>query len=356
MNFKHLLFLLSFLAILNSCSENTDCCPMPEPDVEFPSGVFVLNEGNFGSANASVSFVNEEFNETRASIFTDINGEPLGDTAQSIELFEQLAFIVVNVSNKIEIVNRFSFQSLRSITNNLNNPRYAKVVGNKLYVSNWADGNNPDDDYIAVFNLGNLTLAETIPVAEGPEKMVVANNTLYVAHPGGFSFNNIITVIETETNSIIREIEVGDKPNSLVIQGIDLWVLSSGKPSYADEETAGSISKIDIPSNELTESFEFPDNTLHPSNLNIVEGSAYFTLGKSLYRYNFDNNLPETAEYNFDEVSVLYGFEIHEGKIYIASPRTDFTGNGDLFIYDLNDGSLLDQYSVGINPNGVYFN
>ncbi|MCH4822914.1 YncE family protein [Gramella lutea] len=356
MKFKHSLLFLLALLFLNSCDDDNDCCLPAGPGDEFETGVFVLNEGNFGSANSSVSYIDELVQVNQPAIFSNVNGSSLGDTAQSIEMHEDIAIIVVNVSNKIEIVNRYTFESLATISSNLSNPRYAEVIGDNIYVSNWGDGMNPGDDFISVFKLSDYSFNQSIPVAEGPEKMIELNDDLYVAHIGGFSFNNIVSHIETETNSVTNEIEVGDRPNSMVIQGNDIWVLSSGKPSYADEETAGVLSRIDAGTDEVVADFQFPENSIHPENLNIAGGSAYLTIEKSLYKYDFNGELPDTPEYSFDEVSVLYGFEINDSKIYIASPRADFTGDGDLYIYDLNDGSLLDNYAVGINPNGVYFN
>ena len=356
MNYKHLLFLLSIVLLLNSCEDNTDCCPMPEPDVDFATGTLVLNEGNFGSGNTSVSFINEDTGEVQNQIFNDKNGFALGDTAQSIKMHEILAIIVVNVSNKIEIVNRYTFETLGTINANLQNPRFAEVVDNKIYVTNWGDGSNPDDDFVAVFSLTDFSFIQSIPVAEGPESLITSQNSLYVAHKGGFAFNNIISVIDTGANAVVTEIQVGDLPNSMAISGSDLWVLSSGKPSYADAETAGELTQIDMNTNEVLESIEFSENTIHPENLNLVRTEAYFTIDKSLYKYTPGRTLSSVAEFSFDEVAVLYGFEIHNEKIYIASPNADFTGDGNLYIYDLNDGSLLDQFTTGINPNGIYFN
>lgn len=356
MKIKHLLLVFTCIFLFQSCDDDEDCCPVPEPEAEFVSGIFVLNEGNFGSGNASVNFINPEDESNRSQAFSDINGFSLGDTAQSIEMHEDFAIIVVNVSNKIEIVNRYTFESLGTINSNLSNPRYAEVLEDKLYVSNWGDGMNPDDDYVAVFDLSDLSFIDSIAVAEGPEKLIAYSETLYVAHKGGFSFNDILSLIDAESNTVTKEIEVGDLPNSMVLNGNDLWVLSAGKPSYADEETAGELSRIDLNQNEVIESFEFADNTMHPDNLSLASNSLYLTIGKSVYNYEIGGNLPIEPEFTLDEVSVLYGFEIYDNKIYVASPQPDFTGNGDLYIYDLNNGSLLDQYSAGINPNGIYFN
>ncbi|MDR5590069.1 YncE family protein [Christiangramia sp. SM2212] len=355
MNYKHILFLFITVLFLNSCSDETDCCPMPEPEADFASGIFVLNEGNFGSANSSVSFINEESGEKQVQIFKNKNGFDLGDTAQSIELHENLAIIVVNVSNKLEIVDRYTFESLGTIETNLLNPRYAEVVGKNLYVTNWGNGVDSADDFVSVFDLTDYSFIQSIPVAEGPEKLITANNKIYVAHKGGYSFNNQISVLDAASNSVTAELEVGFLPNSMLVSGSDLWVLYSGKPSYAETETAGGLSRIDISSDKVMESMSFSENSVHPENLSTNGSDVFFTIGKSLYKYSIGGELPVSAEFSFEEAAVLYGFAMNNEKIYVASPNADFTGDGNLYIYGL-DGSLLDQYSTGINPNGVYFN
>lgn len=328
---------------------------MPEQEAEFEFGIFILNEGNFGSANASVSFLSSDKEEMQSNIFRNINGNDLGDTAQSIEMHEELALIVVNVSNKIEIVNRYSFESLGTIDTELQNPRYAEVIEDKVYVSNWGDGMDPEDDFVAVFALSDFSFVKSIPVSEGPEKVLAVNEKVYVAHKGGFSYNNIVSVISTGENEVQAEIEVGDLPNSMILDGNNLWVLSGGKPSYADIETAGKLTNIDISTNQVKNEFDFPDSTVHPDNLSLEGNEVYLTMDRTVYRYDMDSMQP-ASEFDLADPAILYGFEIHNGKVYVASPNADFTGDGTLYIYDLSDGNLIDQFSVGINPNGIYFN
>ncbi len=355
MNSKHLFFLITILFFFNSCEDDTDNLPGPEENAEYASGLLVLNEGNFGSGNASVSFIDENLEQLESGIFENVNGSGLGDTAQSIELHEDLAIIVVNVSNKIEIVNRYTFESLGTIDTELMNPRYAEVVGNSIYVTNWGDGTNPNDDFVSVFNLEDFSFITSVPLAEGPEKILSGNDKLFVAHKGGFSFNNIISVINTSSNEVTAEIEVGDLPNSMILQGNDLWVLAGGKPSYAETETAGRLSLIDVPSSTVTEEFDFTDSSIHPDNLSLAGSDVYLTVGKTVYKYNL-TNMSVSSEFSLSDPAYFYGFEIYQGNIYVASPNADFTGDGMLYIYDLASGSLTEQFTVGINPNGIYFN
>lgn len=352
---NHILILLLSIFILNSCSKDDDSpIDVPEENATYESGIIVLNEGNFGSGNASISFVNPD-GTVDSSIFKAENETDLGDTAQSIKLYEDLAFIVLNVSNKIEIVNRYTFESLATIDANLLNPRYVEVANNAVYVTNWGDGMDSKDDYVAVFNLEDFQYIESIAVQEGPEKILADGNELYVAHQGGFSFNKIISVINSSSNSVDMTIEVGDVPNSMVIAGNSLYVLNGGKPSYADAETASSISKIDLTDGSVEEIFDFDLAEGHASNLSEDSGNFYYSISSEVYEWDGSSDLPSDPKFSLEEPASIYGFDIYNSNLYISAPTLDFTGNGDVFQYDLN-GNLLNQYSVGINPNGVYLN
>ena len=359
MKFKHLV--LAFLSILffNACSsDDENCCSDPEtPDTGFSNTLLVLNEGNFGSGNSSVTSIDENSGSTESNIFSSVNGRPLGDTSQSISFFEDNAFIIQNVSNTIEVVNRGTFESIATIDTGLQNPRFSVVSNGNLYVTNWGDGSNPDDDFVAVIDLNSLEIAKTISVAEGPEKIIETNDQIFVAHKGGFSFNNIVSVININNMEVTKEIEVGDLPQSLLVVNSELWVLNNGIPSFAMNESAGSISKIDITSLEVTETLEFPNEIDHPENLKLLGNTVYYTLNKDVYRLATDGTMiPTVPEYTLNDVQVLYGFEIKEERLYAASANSDFTGNGNLYIYDLATGGLLNSFSTGINPTAIYFN
>lgn len=349
---------LTFLSLL-SCTKDDDS---PDPVIEEPGayaeGLFVLNEGNFGSGNSSVTFVSEDLSEVSQDIFRSNNdGVGLGDTATDIGFYEDLAFIVVNVSNTIEIVDRDTWESLGTIDTNLENPRKIAFANGKAYVTNWGQGGDPDDDYVAVFNIEDLSLSSTIPVVEGPEEIISDGSRIYVAHAGGYSFNNKITVINPIKDMLLDVIEVGDIPNSMVVENGILWVASSGLPYYAEGgETAGTIAKIDLESMQVVEELNFSNATQHPANLTIYNGTLYYTLDKKVYQLNPRGSLAENAFLELTNVDVLYGFEIWDNKIFAASANSTFTGKGRLFVYDLNTKELVQTIDTGINPSGIFVN
>ncbi|MGB8375608.1 MAG: YncE family protein [Salegentibacter sp.] len=351
------IFAILGLLFFTSCQKEDSVEPVPDT-VTYSGGTFILNEGNYGSGNSSVSFLDPEGQEITRNIFAAQNrGEALGDTGQSMGFYGDLAFIILNLSNKIEVVNRFSFEEVATIEEGLKNPRYIAFSAGKVYVTNWGDGTNADDDFVAVINAETFEIEKKISVTEGPDEIVEAGGKIYVAHPGGFSFSNKISVIDPESNTVAETIEVGDVPNSLEVSGDYLWVACSGFPSYASEETAGEIAKIDLNTNEIVGEYNFENITDHPANLEVENASVYYTIGNDVYSFPTDSTaLPASADFGLEDVSVLYSFEVNNGLIYAASANSDFTGNGKLLIYETSEGELLNSFDTGINPGGIYFN
>ena len=103
------LFLLSIIIILSGCSKDN---PDPTINGNYENGYFITNEGNFGSANGSISYV-DEYGSATNDVFLSNNSFPLGDVVQSMSIINKNAYIVVNNSSKIEVA---SFDSLMHIT------------------------------------------------------------------------------------------------------------------------------------------------------------------------------------------------------------------------------------------------
>lgn len=355
---KLYLLALTLLFVFSSCSTDDDPGTRPIEQGDYNSGIFVLNEGVFNQGNSTVSFIDDQGNVTN-NIFSTVNAGALGDTGQSIGLFEDYAFIVVNVSNKIEVVDRYTFESIATINEGLDNPRYVAFSNGNAYVTNWGDGNDPNDDFIAVIDMADLSIKDNIGVLNGPENIVAQDGLLYVAHGGGYTAtdNDKISVINAATNNLAEIISVGNGPNGLQIENGHLWVSSGGVPAWTGNEAAGQISRVDLGTYEVVKEYGIPDVTFHPANLNVEEGVVYYTLGKEVYAFNTnDESLPEAPHLILEEVISLYGFEVKDSRIYAASATADYSGNGTVYVYDAVSTDLLEEYEVGINPNGIYFN
>ncbi|MET7027789.1 DUF5074 domain-containing protein [Sediminicola luteus] len=338
--------------LMGSCSNDDSETPQ-EPLGAYESGILVSNEGPFGNGTGTVTFISNDLTITESSLYNKVNGEDLGNIVQSIGFDRDQAYIVANNSNKITVVNRYTFEKLGSITEGLDNPRYFASANNTGYVTNWGDPFDETDDYVAIINLQNFTVEGTIPVVLGPEDIVVQDNTIYVAHQGAYGQNNKITVIDANSNAILETLTVGDVPNSLVLdtQG-NLWVLSGGNPSYTNNETAGILTKINSASNSIVNTWEF-QSTDHPGLLCTDGVDLYFQLNGAIYKMNSsDTTLPSGPK--FGGVS-FYTMAVGDGKLY-GTDAKDFASQGTLTVYDLSSNSAIKTLNTGIIPGGIYFN
>jgi len=356
---KRIIFLWSILilALTVSCNSDDDAQMVQDtPSNNFTNGVLVLNEGAFMSGNASVSFISNT-GEIQNNVFSTVNNRPLGDVAMSIDFYEDLAFIVVNNSNTVEVVNRFTFESIATIAGDLYNPRYIKAHNGMGYISNWGDGNDANDDFIAVVDLNTFEVTSTIPVAQGPERLEIYNNKLYIAQRGDYAFGNTISVMDLEAHSIVESIEINDVPNGMQIENGNLFVMSSGREAWTGAETMAALQKIDLQTHQIVDQIEFPSG-VHPIHLQIENGNIYYVIGSGVYRTSTanlqfnDSPLISTSD---EGVSLIYGFNVLNGWIYVCD-AVDYVSNGKLFVFSLN-GNLDSQYPInGLMPNGVYFN
>lgn len=338
----------------SSCSD--DAANNNIPLGNYDNGALILNQGGFGQGNASVSYLSNDFGTQQNNIFSLVNPTiTLGDTGQDIGFNGDLAFIIMNISNKIEIVNRYTMKHVATISAGLNNPRYIAFSNGKGFVTNWGDGGSPSDDYVAVLNLSNYSTAR-IAVAEGPERIIADNDKLYVAHQGGFGFGSTISVINATTNAVSTIIKVGDVPNSLEISNGSLYVLCGGKPSYSGTETAGSFVKINVLNNTVSSKQNFPGKS-HPSNLDIADSAIFYTVDSAIFKSTLSTTtLPTNPLFTTTAHGVygVYSFAVNNNKIYVGDAG-DYSSNGKIYIYSTT-GIFEKEYTVGIIPAGFYFN
>ncbi len=347
-----LLTIISGAVVLYSCSSD-DNINAPEATGAYQSGILISNEGPFNNGTGTVSFVNQDLTEVENGIYSRVNEENIGNVVQSIGFTEEEAFIIANVSNTIQVVSRYTFEKIASITEGLNNPRYFVAVNGKGYVSNWGDPNDLTDDYIAVINLTSNLVEGTIAVDFGPEELLVYNDAIYVAHQGGFGQNNKISVITTNSAQVATTITVGDVPNSMQVDSDgNLWVLSGGKPAFTEDETSGSLSKISTTSNQVLSTLVF-DSAEHPNHLSYDNTKLYYTLSGSVYSMlPSDNELPTIKD--FEDLEI-YSMTVFDGKLFVTDAK-DFASNGELSMYSLASGEALNTIEVGLIPGGIYFN
>ena len=317
----------------------------------YEDGYFVTNEGNFGTGNGSISFV-DEYGAVENDVFASINSFALGDVVQSMNIINDNAYILVNGSSKIEVASVDSMYSVATI--DAVSPRYiAKVNDNKAYVTDWGING------VQVIDLLTNTISSTIACGTGPEGITVANGFAYVCNVGGWGLDNTVSVINTTTDAVETTLTVGDKPNSVVVDvNGAVWVLTGGFTEYDDDwnvvsETAGNLVKI--VNNTIEETYAFALGN-HPQDLVIDDAGTtlYYSDGswsKAVYAFDVnDTALPTTALIN----KSFYGLGVHGGYVY-GTDAVDFTQSGWSYKYTA-EGTIIDSVQVGIIPGGYCFN
>ena len=342
----------------------------------YDSGVLVVEEGAFKKGNASVSLLNAQTGQVTApNIFSAVNNRPLGDVLQSYIEIGGKGYLVVNNSDKVEIVESSTFRNVGTITKGIaatqlsvEQPRFMVAAPPqsgqylKAYVSCW--GGKTGGPNVSVVDLAGRQAFKQITVGAGPEQLILAGNQVFVANSGGFGVDNTVSVINTDTDQVVTTIAVGDRPTALAYDADAnlIYVLCSGKYAFDFTTnkvvpTTAELVKIN-PTTRLVVGRvtlggkPIPDN---PSNLifNNTTKTLYFNYSGAVYStpaaataISLDKPLINRSFYGL-------GVDPATGIIYGGDAK-DFNRGGTVVRYQAT-GALLDSAKVGIAPNGFYF-
>ncbi|NVO83811.1 DUF5074 domain-containing protein [Hymenobacter terrestris] len=340
---------------LLACDPDNDPNPGAAPVVT--NSVFVINEGNFGRSNADISLFSKASNSViNRSLFASATNATLGDVAQSMAVRDSLGYIVVNNSNKLEVVSLAKFRSKATIKD-LMLPRYfVAASSDKGYVTETVSY-TAANGRVSVIDLKANRVVKTIEVGSQPERLAVVGSRLYVTNSGG----NTVTVINTNTDVVEGTITVGDGPNSVVADRDGaVWVLSGGQVAYNPDfsidysrTTKGSLARI-VPGQLMATTREVPSNLSAPGRLTI-NGSLdqlYYTYLGGVYTLGINEaTLPTTPLIKRGSFYGL-GVDPQDGTIY--GGLASFTA-ADKVIRFRNTGAAIDSFTVLAGPNGFVF-
>ena len=189
-------------------------------------GLFICNEGNFQYGNATLSYYDPATKTVQNEVFYRANAMKLGDVCQSMIIHNGIGWVVVNNSHVIFAIDTNTFKEVGRITN-LTSPRYIHFLSDeKAYVTQIWDNRifivNPKRYEITGYiEVPNMTME-----SGSTEQMVQLGKYLYV---NCWSYQNRILKIDTETDQIVAELEVGIQPTSLVMDcNNKLWTVTDG--------------------------------------------------------------------------------------------------------------------------------
>ena len=337
----------AFTLLFNISCRNED--PVVEvPKGAYENGILIANEGGFSTPTASVTFLPNDLSAQEDNIYgKNNNNENLGNVFQSIGFKNDNAFLVMNVPNKIEVVNRYTFKKTATISANLEQPRYIAFTGNYTYVTN---NNFYDVMKLNIYDAAN-SFVKSINFDRYAEKVVASDGFVYVQTDGityDSNYNELptghtITRINPSNNQVDKTITLTDNGaiRDMIADENTVYVLSSDNNQtylYKIAAKTATVEQIALP------------GITNAAKLAIENNKIYFvTAAKQLYSMNGNTVVPM---FGF-ETRNIYGFNVIDGKVYIADPS--FSANSITRVYNTS-GTLLKTLTTGIGTNGFYKN
>ena len=334
--------------VLTSCKGDDE--PVEEPVV--PSEyLYVLNNGRYGSNNASLTLYDVEKGSTTHRFFEAQNGRRLGDTGQDLMVYGSKLYIAMFGESTVEVTD-LEAKSVKQIKTE-GQPRYLAAYGGKVYVTYF-------NGYVARIDTASLSVEAKTSVGRNPEQIAVANGKLYVANSGGLDFNTetgydkTVSVIDIASFTETRKIEVVANPSEVVFdKNSHIYVVSNG--NYMDIPNV--LQKINI-------------NTGDVSVVTAIQATYMTTVGTKLYAIHsqYDSNWNQVISfYSYDLASntrlsenfvgsakVDFPYKIssdeESGEIYITS--SDWINDGDVYLFD-KFNQFIGKFEAGLTPMKV---
>ena len=238
---------LSLTLIFSSCRDEHLIVYAEEEDtgqetvVSDIVGMYVLCEGNMGSNKCTLDYLDLSGNTPTVHYWRNIYAErnpsvvkELGDVGNDIKIYGSKMWIVVNCSDKVEVVRADNCQRIGQV--DIPNCRYVTFDGPYAYVSSYVGpvDLNAEAQIGMVYQVDTLTLevTKTVTVGYQPEEMAVIDGKLYVANSGGYIapiYDHTVSVVDLPTFKEERKIDVGVNLHRCRADKYgQLWVTSRG--------------------------------------------------------------------------------------------------------------------------------
>ncbi len=343
-NRPFIVHLLLILLLHTSCEKDSG---LPDPDfprIRTGEGTFVINEGNFQWGNATLSYYDKGTGRIHHDLYARANGEELGDVFHSMLVHEDLAYLVVNNSGKIEVIDPVTCRRQGTI-DGLASPRFMlPVASSKAYVSNLFGGQ------ISIIDLGSYEVTGSIPVPGWNEELADLSGMVMVA---GVETGSLY-MIDPLSDELTDSIYVGHGPVSFEKDARGhLWVLCAGDWMSGTGGALVQISKDNFRVNQtrLLPGFGGTFSSLAAS----PDKNTLYVIGDGIYALSVEEEQAEAQLLIPASGRTFYGLDVdpENGWIYVGD-AIDFTQAGKVMVFDAN-GNELDTIEAMHNPRGFLF-
>ncbi len=344
-----LLFITIGLTFLYSCkkdqygpqAENPTENTTPTVNTGGNTRLFICNEGNFTWGNASLSVYYPHNKTIENQVFSSVNNQPLGDVAQSITFNGNTGYIIVNNSNKIEVIDKNTYQQIQTIQG-FNSPRYMTIFGSKAYVSDLYQ------NAVYTVDLTSHQISGQIPVNGWCEHLLRWGDTLLIENIP----QSEIYFLNTSTDQIFDTLSFSSEmPSGMVIDtNGKLWILFSGGTT----NNIPSLYRVNL----LTRSIErnimmFPNS--NPKCLISPNGKNLYFLHNGVKKISITDTIIPSSTVIPENNRLFYALQIDSisGDIYVSDAK-DYVQQGQILRYN-TQYQLIDSFTTGIIPGYMVF-
>ncbi|MDR1792822.1 MAG: YncE family protein [Bacteroidales bacterium] len=334
---------------MNACKP-----PQKETDTIFGNGVLVLCEGLMSQNNSALSYYNFDTETLTYDVFNEKNQRSLGDNASDMQIYGSKLYIVVNNSNRLEIIDLHTGVSLKGITffdadNRPQQPNHIAFYGSNAYVSCY-------DGTICRIDTASLTVDKSVQAGQNPEGLCATAGKLYVCNSGGFNYPNYdstVSVFDLATLSEIKKINLTINPRFAAADKLgNVYIFSQG--NYND--VMPTLQRIDTQADVVVNSALINNASKFciAASKAYIFGYDYFS-GQTVCKSFSLPSLTEIGDCITDgtEIKVPYALFINEltEDLYIAD-AIDYTSDGKVYVFGA-DGKQKKMFSTAINPNTI---
>ena len=313
-------------------------------------GLFIACEGNFQYGNATLSYYDPETQRVENEVFRRANGFRLGDVAQSMTVRGGTGWVVVNNSHVVFAIDLDTFKEVGRITN-LTSPRHIHFLSNeKAYVTQLWDNRIFIVDPKRYEITGCIECPGMTMESGSTEQMVQRGKYVYV---NCWSYQNRILKIDTETDTVADELQVGIQPVSLAIDCRGkLWTATDGGyegSPYGYE--APSLYRIDAETFTVEKQFRFRGGAA-PSEVRLNgAGDTLYWIDDDVWCMDVEDEHLPVQPFLDARGTKYYGLTVDpvRGDVYVAD-AIDYQQPGVVYRYSAA-GELLDEFHVGITPS-----
>lgn len=316
----------------------------------YSNGLFLVNEGNFGTPDGDISFYDSETDSLYATVFQNANPNEEGfDILQDFEMYNDEAYFLTKGASdeKLVITNTSDFILGSTIDLDGAGPQSITFVSeDKAYIS---CANAP--------NLRILDLEANSINGEVTSSVGSFSSQDYISVDGDMAYvftGSSIAIIDITIDSAYSSISTPDAQNScagMMIANDKLFVLTNAGWSG----DSSRLFRVDLETNTVELSLDL--SSLGKARLLQSDGdNLYFMVLGEIYKMDLEDDLVPltpfaTSSYTDVWGDLAYGqsflVEASSQTIYIGSAE-GYVGNSTYESIDLSDGSSLSTE----NPSG----